>query len=149
MSIIRILSGFPENRMLNLVFTAFLDKNGGFSLHCKSTYSEENQNQSQLYWPRLWMPKKGLTHVHSLSPSTSPLIHATPRQGRIIQSHAEAKKNTHGVAQNDHHQCTCMCAQLSVIDGERHKGQQSAGLRLDRTRLLLHHLDSGDGADPN
>lgn len=37
--------------------------------------------------------------------------------------------------------------QLSVIDGERHKGQQSAGLRLDRTRLLLHHLDSGDGAD--
>lgn len=38
---------------------------------------------------------------------------------------------------------------LSMIDGKRHKGQQSAGLHLDRTRILLHHLDLEDGADPN
>lgn len=31
--------------------------------------------------------------------------------------------------------------ELSMIDGKRHKGQQSAGLHLDRTRVLLHHLD--------
>lgn len=38
---------------------------------------------------------------------------------------------------------------LGMIDGKRHKGQQSAGLHLDRTWVILHHLDLGDGADPN
>ena len=38
---------------------------------------------------------------------------------------------------------------LGMIDRKRHKGQQSAGLHLDRTRVLLHHLDLRDGADPN
>lgn len=47
------------------------------------------------------------------------------------------------------HRHTLTLTQLSMIDGKRHKGQQSAGLHLDRTQLLLHHLDSGDGADPN
>lgn len=100
--------------MFNLVFTAFLDKHSGFSLHCKSTYSEENQNQSQLYWPRLWKPKKGLTHVYSLSPSTSPLIHATPRRRRIPQSHAEAKKNTRTVSHKTTTSSARVCAHSSA-----------------------------------
>lgn len=36
-----------------------------------------------------------------------------------------------------------------MTDGKRHKGQQSAGLHLDRTRLLLHHLGFRDGTDPH
>lgn len=74
-------------------------------------------------------------------------IHAKPR--RIPRSHGEAKKKKKSRT-NEHRRCTCSARkQLDMIDGERHKGQQSAGLRLDRTRLLLHHLDSGDGAEPD
>lgn len=47
---------------------------------------------------------------------------------------------THTLTRSTHARC--------MIDGKRHKGQQSAGLHLDRTRLLLHHLGFGDRADP-
>lgn len=93
------------------------------------------------------------------------LIHATRRQRRILQSLslARASKNAptgtqisiphHWRTHTRMHACTNTHThthiQPGMIDGKRHKGQQSAGLHLDRTRVLLHHLDLGDGADPN
>lgn len=80
------------------------------------------------------------------------LIHAMQRQRRILQSSPPPEPEcARGGTQRSilQHRHTLTHTQLSMIDGKRHKGQQSAGLHLDRTRLLLHHLDSGDGADPN
>lgn len=84
------------------------------------------------------------------------LIHATQRQSQLLQSPLPCTRtpqcarwhaNSHTSAPNTHaHACPHA---RSMIDGKRHKGQQSAGLHLDRTRLLLHHLGFGDRADPH
>ena len=63
--------------------------------------------------------------------------HANKHPSSLTRTHTHAHTRTHTYTR------------LGVIDGKRHKGQQSAGLHLDRTRVLLHHLDLGDGADPN
>lgn len=67
----------------------------------------------------------------------------------VSRSHAHIRVHKLTRKQSKPRRLTHKHSRLSMIDGERHKGQQSAGLHLDRTRLLLHHLDSGDAADPN
>lgn len=80
------------------------------------------------------------------------LIHAKRRQRQIL--HFPTHIWTHRLAcrQVSSNACTHTHIRthtsISMIDGKRHKGQQSAGLHLDKTRVLLHHLDLGDWADP-
>ncbi len=71
-----------------------------------------------------------------------PHLHTHIQMHRLARKQASFTTGAHTYIQTHTH------TQLSMIDGKRHKGQQSAGLHLDRTRVLLHHLDLGDGADP-
>lgn len=74
--------------------------------------------------------------------SESPPLHAhAPKRPVACKQPHLGSQHTHTHARTLTHR--------SMIDGKRHKGQQSAGLHLDRTRLLLHHLGLGDRADPH
>lgn len=85
---------------------------------------------------RIWAGQ--IAHSCNAATKAAPSVSPPPARAR---PNAKSRTSTSNIHTHPHAR--------SMIDGKRHKGQQSAGLHLDRTRLLLHHLGFGDRADPH